>query len=83
MLNTTSTRKFCAHLLVIHIHCKKFAFGMAETKTVMVVMGGVFSDNGAFGSGPHPVPFGWIAKGDDFTGLRDDFVLCQCAVLMA
>ena len=56
---------------------------MTETKAVMVVMGGVFGDNGAFGSGPHPVPFGWIGKRDDFTGLEDDFVLGQGAALMA
>ena len=69
--------------LVIQIHRKKFAVGMTETKAVMVVMGGVFGDNGAFGSGPHPVPFSWIGKRGDFTGLNDDFVLCQGAVFVA
>jgi len=55
---------------------------MAETKAVMVVMGGVFSDNGAFGTGPHPVPFGWICKCGDFAGFDDDLVLCLGAVFM-
>ena len=69
--------------LAIQIHCKKLAVGMTETKAVMIVVAGVFGDNGAFGSGPHPVPFSWIGKRTDFTGIHDEFVLCQGAVFMA